>query len=438
MQSESTRRRATPHPLSVIRRHPLKGALYTAEVETGQAMRDRPLRNRVPDAVADVLAALRTRGHAAYLVGGCVRDLARGEDVRDFDIATSAPARAVLDLLPRAIPIGIRHGTVMVPTASGPVDVTTFRAGPRIEDDLGCRDFTINAMAYDPESHALLDPFGGRDDLARLRLRAVGDAEARFREDPLRVLRAARLVATLGVTPEPALETAMAKLASELQEVARERVRSELALLLLGPHVASGLALLRRTGLEAALAPGVRPDAIAVVAALPPDLDLRLAGWLRGTDAAAILRRLRFSRRASRRVGHLLRQHPIGAGVNPKRDVMIRRLIKRVGEEDLEPLCRLREAELDSTAAEPGAAEQLRSIRAAIDRVRRSGALALRRFDLAISGRDVMELIGCGPGRTVGRALRYLTEVVIEQPERNTPERLRELLLRWAEDQPDL
>lgn len=431
--------RAAPHPLSGIGAHPVSEALYTPDVHRRSGSIDPERRIRPPGAIETVLLALTSKGHAAYLVGGCVRDLLRGEDVRDFDVATSAPAEVVLGILPRAIPIGIRHGTVMVPTTEGPVDVTSFRAGPRVEDDLGHRDFTINAMAWDPESGAVLDPFRGLEDLANGCLRAVGDAENRFREDPLRMLRAARLVATLGVTSDPAIETAMAKLAADLRGVARERVRSELALLLLGPDVASGLGLLRRTGLEAELASGIRPDAIAVVAALPPDLDLRLAGWLRDTEAESILRRLRFSRRICRRVGHLLRHHPIGANVNPKRDALVRKLIKRVGVDELTPLFRLREAELRSAnaAGTPGGAEQLQLIRDAIDRVRSAGALALRRFDLAISGRDVMEQLGCGPGRTVGRALGYLTEAVVESPDCNTPERLRQLLARWAEERPE-
>ena len=394
----------------------------------------------VPGGVREILATLTTRGHAAYLVGGCVRDLLRGEPVGDFDIASSAAAEAVLDLLPRAIPIGLRHGTVMVPTRDGPVDVTTFRAGPDIEADLAHRDFTINAMAYDPESEVLLDPFGGRNDLADRRLRAVGRAEDRFREDPLRILRAARLVATLKLEVTPEIESEMAKARADLRGVARERIRRELALLLLAPDAARGLALLRETGIEADLAPGTARDAAAVVGALPGDLELRLAGWLRCTNAEAILRRLRFSRRTTQRVTRLLRRHPIGADVNPKRDDAVRKLIKRLGPKDLDALFTLRETELAAEAdAETSAAEieKLRSVQAAIARIRRSGALALRRSDLAITGQEVMQALGCGPGRIVGQALRHLTDQVVEDPARNTPEQLRALLELWAAERSD-
>jgi tRNA nucleotidyltransferase (CCA-adding enzyme) len=405
--------------------------LYTARVQsTPESFRSVPP-GSVPEGVREIIAALTARGHTAYLVGGCVRDLLRGEGIRDFDVATSAAPEAVLELLPRAIPIGLRHGTVMVPTRDGPVDVTTFRAGPDIEADLARRDFTINAMAYDPESEALLDPFGGQSDLAARRLRAVGRAEDRFREDPLRILRAARLVATLKLEVTPEIESEMAKARAGLRGVARERVRRELALMLLAPDAAQGLALLRRTGIEADLAPGTARDAVAVVGALPGDLELRLAGWLRCTNAEAILRRLRFPRRTTQRVTRLLRRHPIGADVNPKRDAAVRKLIKRLGPEDLDALFTLRETELATGSdAEASAAEleRLRSVQAAIARIRRSGALALHRFDLAITGQDAMEVLGCGPGRIVGQALRHLTDRVVEDPARNTPEQLRALL----------
>jgi tRNA nucleotidyltransferase (CCA-adding enzyme) len=392
----------------------------------------------VPAAVSDVISALKGRGHATYLVGGCVRDMLRGEPVGDFDVATAAPPGVVLEALPHSIPVGLRHGTVMVPTPDGPVDVTSFRAGPDIRSDLAHRDFTINAMAIDPTDGSLLDPFGGRSDLARRCLRAVGSAKERFGEDPLRMLRAARLAATLELEVDPEVAAAMTELRPRLSGVARERIRSEISLLLLAPGVARGLALLRRTGIEADLAPGAPPDAPVVVPAVPPALEIRLAAWLRGATTAGIFRRLRFSHRTSQRVAHLLQNHPIGAQVNARRDGEIRRLIARIGTDDLEPLFVLREAELSAANAAPDSPErlQLELVRTAVDRVLRTGALALRRFDLVLRGEDVMQLLGCGPGRRVGRALRHLTDQVIEDPAQNTPEHLRALLLRWAADHP--
>ena len=414
--------------------------MYTARVERPPKPPRSVPDHDVPSTVRAVVALLTARGHAAYLVGGCVRDLLTGESSGDFDIATSASPEQVLELLPLAIPIGLRHGTVMLPTGDGPVDITSFRAGPDIEADLGHRDFSINAMAFDPEKGALIDPYGGRNDLADRRLRAVGSAEDRFREDPLRILRAARLVATLELTLDPEVEATMAKLRAGLRGVARERVRSEIEQMLLAPNAARGLELLRRTRIEADLAPGTAPDAVAVVGALPTDRDLRLAGWLRGTDAERILRRLRFPRRTAQRVAHLLGHHPIGADLNPKRDAAVRKLIKSAGEKNLAALYTLREVEIgvaEDAVTAAASLDQLRSVRAAIARVRQAGALALRRLDLAIDGREVMALLGCGPGRSVGQALRRLTDRVIEDPALNTPEHLRSLLERWASDRRD-
>jgi tRNA nucleotidyltransferase (CCA-adding enzyme) len=392
----------------------------------------------LPEAIGSVVETLATAGHAGFLVGGCVRDLLRGQPPDDFDLATSARPEQLLDLFPHAVPIGIRHGTVMVPTESGPVDVSAFRGGATIEDDLAHRDFTLNAMAYEPRQQRLVDPFQGRSDLAKGRLRAVRDASARFAEDPLRALRAARLQATLDLEVDPEIEQAMAGAVEPLRKVARERVRHELAATLLARGAARGLELLRRTGIESDLAPGVAADAPAVVAALPPDLELRLAGWLRGARAASILRRLRFSRRSVQRVEHLLRWHPVELGVAPARDASVRQHLKRVGEHNASALLALRRAELlhvGAAQSQEAAVELglIAELEAAFERVRRAGKLVLQRHELAIDGERVMRILGCKPGPVVGRALRHLTDRVVEDPSCNTPEALDALLEAWAE-----
>jgi tRNA nucleotidyltransferase (CCA-adding enzyme) len=392
----------------------------------------------VPEAVGGVIDTLAAAGHASFLVGGCVRDLLRGQPPDDFDIATAARPEQLLDLFPHAVPIGIRHGTVMVPTKSGPVDVTAFRGGATIEDDLAHRDFTLNAMAYEPRQQRLVDPFEGRSDLAKGRLRAVRDASQRFAEDPLRALRAARLQATLELEVDREIEQAMAGAVEALRNVARERVRHELASMLLAPGAARGLELLRRTGIERDLAPETGADAPAVVAALPPDLELRLAGWLRGTRATSILRRLRFPRRSVQRVERLLRWHPVERDVAPSRDASVRQHLKRVGERNASALLALRRAELLHVGAEQTREaalelERIAELEAAFERVRRAGKLALQRHDLAIDGERVMHILGCKPGPVVGRALGHLTDCVIEDPSCNTPEALEVLLEAWAE-----
>jgi tRNA nucleotidyltransferase (CCA-adding enzyme) len=390
----------------------------------------------VPPAVLGLVHALAQAGFEAVLVGGCVRDCLRGVRVSDWDVATAASPERVLALFPRAIPIGLAHGTVMVPTAAGPVDVTSYRAGPSLRDDLAHRDFTLNALAWSPRENSLIDPFGGRADLAGARLRAVGSARERFAEDPLRMLRAARLVAQLGVRADDELEQAIRDAAAAIAGVARERVRRELALLLLAPGAGAGIELLRRTQLESVLAPGAAADFAALLPALPPDLELRLAAWLRGARSSAVLRNLRYSRRTLARIEHLLRLHPIEAGVHSARPVSVRRLLRRAGEDETDALIALRRAELERGEASQrsdaaAARERLHELERAVAEVRRSGALALHRFDLAIRGDEVMRLLGIGPGPHVGLALRFLTECVIEDPACNTPEALRARLADW-------
>jgi tRNA nucleotidyltransferase (CCA-adding enzyme) len=287
----------------------------------------------------------------------------------------------------------------------------------------------------------LFDPFDGLTDLLKRRLTAVGSPQDRFAEDPLRALRAARLVSTLGLDLDPEVERAMPAARKPLRGVARERVRREVAALLLGAGVAEALALLRRTGIERDLAPGVLPDGDALVAALPCDLALRLAGWLRGTSAGPICRRMRFPRRVSARVEHLVRLHPVEAKVEVSSGAAVRHLIKRAGEPDLDALIVLRGCELrhGHDASDEGAAaarDRLRDLEQTLDRMRQTGRLALQRLDLAIDGREVMERLGCPPGPLVGRALAYLTDQVLEDPSRNSPEGLRDLLDAWARDLP--
>src|SRR4051812_41685083 len=166
---------------------------------------------RVPQDVLAVLRTLRGAGKQAFLAGGAVRDLLRGAGAQDFDVATNARPEEVQRLFPRTVPTGIQHGTVTVLSGEHKIEVTTFRGeGPYLdgrrpssvtflddlEGDLARRDFTVNAIAWDPLSDDLRDPFDGVRDLRCRRLRAVGDPIARFGEDGLRPLRAVRFACT--------------------------------------------------------------------------------------------------------------------------------------------------------------------------------------------------------------------------------------------------
>jgi tRNA nucleotidyltransferase (CCA-adding enzyme) len=386
-----------------------------------------------PASVLALCAELRARGHEAVLVGGCVRDALLRRPVRDWDIATSAKVADVLALFPRAIPIGAsaRHGTALVPTSAGPVDVTTYR-GASLAADLARRDFTVNALAYDDAASRLIDPHGGSADLAAGRLRAVVSAADRFAEDPLRALRAARLYAELGFVPDAQVEDAMRACAEALATVAPERVRSELTRLLLGPHVALALALLRRTGIEARLVPATRDDCAATIAALPAELVLRLAAWLRGAVRGRVLAGLRFGKPVARRIDRLLSLHPIDASWDGSA-AATRRVRQRAGDEaTLSDLLALREAEAAATN-DSAARERISALRSAL------AAAPTHTFgpaDLALRGDQVARHLGIRPGPRIGRALAHLVAEVVADPAANTPDRLRELLTEWAKANP--
>src|SRR5437588_4194903 len=212
-----------------------------------------------------MLRTLRAAGKQAWLAGGAVRDLLRGKPADDFDVATDALPEQVVKLFPRVVPTGMQHGTVTVLTAEHKVEVTTFRGeGPYldgrrpssvtflgdIDGELARRDFTINAMAWDPIDGVLRDPFSGLADLLRHRLRAVGDPLQRFREDGLRPLRAVRFACTLRLALEPATRRAIAQSLEVFDKVAKERVREEMIKLLVrGDPPSRGLRFLQRTRL---------------------------------------------------------------------------------------------------------------------------------------------------------------------------------------------
>src|SRR5437899_9537421 len=314
-----------------------------------------------------VLRTLRAAGKQAWIAGGAVRDLLRGKAADDFDVATDALPEQVVKLFPRVVPTGMQHGTVTVLTAEHKVEVTTFRGeGPYldgrrpssvtflgdIDGDLARRDFTVNAIAWDPIAGVLRDPFSGAEDLRRCRLRAVGDPLDRFREDGLRPLRAVRFASTLRLALDRPTERAIPQALDVFAKVAWERVREELSKLLVrGDPASRGIRLLRRTGLLARIVPellegvgfeqnqyhayDVFRHTLRAVDFAPRDLTVRLAALLHdvGKPRSAqppeprgehtfykheflgeemtreILLRLRYPHREVERVALLVREH---------------------------------------------------------------------------------------------------------------------------------
>ncbi len=245
----------------------------------------------IPDAVLFVIDQLDQQGYEAWLVGGCVRDLAIGRTPLDFDLSTRALPEQVLEIFPKTFATGIAHGTVTVLIDHYPVEVTTYRSESDYSDnrrpdrvvfetdlilDLSRRDFTINSMAYHPK-HGLRDPFGGWKDLLARRLRTVGDAHLRFSEDALRMLRGVRLTLSYDLTPEPDLIAALDAELPRVDSLSVERITYELKRMMRSPHGQPILAF-QTTQILAAIAKrllGLSPDSRA--------LTKLLARWIRPT-----------------------------------------------------------------------------------------------------------------------------------------------------------
>jgi tRNA nucleotidyltransferase (CCA-adding enzyme) len=387
----------------------------------------------IPAEVLEVLAVLQQAGHRAVLVGGSVRDLLLGQAPKDFDLATSARPDAVQRLFRKVIPTGIAHGTVTVLHRGRHLEVTTFRAeadyldGRRpskvefhddVDADLSRRDFTINAMAWDPAS-GLVDPFGGQADLAARRVRCVRDALARFQEDGLRPLRAVRFATVLDFALDPATEAAIPRTLDVFAKVALERVNQEFVKILLSPRAEAGLALLRSTGLLAGFLPEARADRFSAVGRGPVDEAARLALLLEGQGRLAeLVSRLKFPRKVADEAQALAAARPLPPEGAP--EPALRRWLAKVTLGRLEPVLALNDAL--GVPLEP-LAGRLRAVAS------RRPPLSAR--ELALDGRGVMEALGVGPSALVGEATRYLLEQVLEDPTLNSPEGLRGLLREW-------
>ena len=229
----------------------------------------------------DVVRKLVDRGHRAVFAGGCVRDMLRGQEPKDFDVATSALPEQVMALFPRTIPVGVAFGVVRVLSRGRDplcIEVATFRIDGAYSDerhpdrvafsteieDVKRRDFTINGLLYDPLKSELLDYVGGQADLERRIIRAIGDPQKRFAEDHLRLLRAIRFAARLDFEIDANTFGAIKDCAGNIHGVSAERVRDELAQMLTGPHPRRAFELLKKAGLLRRILPEI--DALQGVA----------------------------------------------------------------------------------------------------------------------------------------------------------------------------
>lgn len=429
-----------------------------------------------PDDVLRIAGELKAAGFQAWVAGGAVRDLLLRRPVADWDLATDARPETVQRLFGRVVATGMAHGTVTLVRGNAHYEVTTFRTGRQgrfsdsVEQDLAHRDFTINAMACDPVGHRLVDPCGGAADLRRGLVRAVGSADERFADDPLRIMRAVRFAAVFRFRLERETRESITRHLEAFRGVAPERVREELFRLLLAPRPSAGLELLRRTGLMAEVLPEllegwrkkqnhyhrytIYRHIMVCVDASPPDLDLRLAALLHDVAkprvrkkvdgifrfhdherasadlAREILGRLRCSRSRTDRVCHLIRQHMFHYQPGWK-DAAVRRLVRRVGLEHLDDLFALRRADVAAHGIPGDDLERLEELGARIQLLVRE-APPMGVGDLQVNGRDVMRVTGVDEGAEVGRMLERLLEEALEDPETNRRELQLERLVSWS------
>ena len=377
-----------------------------------------PVAPAIPDEVLEIARTLEAAGHEVWCVGGALRDALLGHSHSDYDFATSATPAQVTALFRRTAPVGEKYGTVGVLDRHRVVhEVTTFRRdvatdgrhavvayGVSLEEDLARRDFTINAIAYHPLRGEWRDPFGGREDLARRLIRAVGEPAERFREDYLRILRGLRFAARLGFTVEPATWAAAVAAAPGLAQLSAERVRDEwFKGLRTARSPAELVDLWTRAGAAERWIPelgSVSPALLARAREVPvARRDPVLLTMLLVNDAAPVLRRLRASNSEIERAAAVARGPAAPAGPDPR---AVRRWLAAVGRaaDDLLALESLR------TGAEPAWAGVVSEIRARHE--------PLTRGDLAISGADLQALGAAGP--RIGELLAALLDRVLDDP----------------------
>ena len=435
---------------------------------------------KLPTTVKLILDRLHANGFEAYAVGGCVRDSILGREPDDWDITTSATPRQIKNIFPRTIDTGIQHGTVTVLMGGGACEVTTYRIDGEYSDgrhpdnvtfttslkeDLLRRDFTFNAMAYN-EKEGLIDLYGGMRDLQRKKICCVGNAEDRFEEDALRILRAVRFSAQLGFGIDRLTALAMMEKAPQLAQISAERIATELIKLICSDHP-EYLRVAYEAGITRVILPefdammetmqhtpyhryNVGDHTLVAMQHIRNDRLLRLTMLLHdvgkpmakttdtyGVDhfkkhaplgagmAVAILRRLKLDNDTIGKVRTLILYHDWRIRATEKE---VRRALHTVSVE-LFPL--LMEVQTADTLGKSDfqQEERLQQVEAVTEVAK--GILerqeAIRVGDLAINGNDLLTL-GMEAGPQVGEALQAALDLVLDEPGANTREHLLEFL----------
>ncbi len=418
-----------------------------------------------PREVRKIAARLTESGFETWCVGGAVRDALLGQTHADWDLATAATPSEVRALFDRTVPHGIEFGTVGVLDRGGVMhEVTTFRRdvkhdgrhavveyGVSLDDDLARRDFTINAIAYSPATEELRDPFGGREDLSRRVVRAVGDPSARMVEDRLRALRALRFAGRFDFEIEAATWSAIVESAPFLPRLSRERVRQEVEKTMEQVRKPSrSLMLWKRSGAFASLIPelntipdaGLRaadfigtPDATRRPELAQSRFRNRLATLfleLSAQSARQVLEGLRASNKETDLISHQVDGwqslgKTVREGITENvSDGTLRRWIARVGRTHFSDFMRIATARWCAESAS-GTVVGVGAVYRRGTKIAFRDPLAIS--DLAVDGSDLMDA-GIPTGPAIGETLRRLLDAVVDDPSLNQ----RDTLLRLARE----
>lgn len=435
----------------------------------------------IPSEVLHVCGKLISKGHKAYLVGGCVRDSFLFIEPKDWDVTTDATPEEIKNVFPgENIPTGEKFGTITILHDSKMVEVTTMRSDGKysdnrhpdhvtftndINDDLKRRDFTVNAMAFDVREYKIISVGQSIEDLNSHIIRTVGSPTERFKEDPLRILRGYRFIATLPgkwIMNETTLESTSC-LASLLNNISKERIASELCKLIVGNNAKAALRLMEENEVLEHILPelsscvGVAQNKhhvydvfghiIEVVHNIPPKLNLRLAALFHdigkpkckiiGDDgethfykhelesakiAYEVMRRLKMSNDIIENVVNLVRHHMFCFDIKSGNERTARRLIASVGRDNILDQIELRKA--DQMGSKGRISEwTLRLVELVNQELNKPDPLKL-----AVNGNIIMQELGLKPGKEVGKVIDYLKEKVIDNPELNNTNDLVKLI----------
>ncbi len=387
-----------------------------------------------------IIQRLNDLGYEALVVGGCIRNLVMRQEANDWDVAARATTEEITEVFRdyKVVPVGRKFGTVTLVINHINYQVSTFKRsksayGPNIFEDLGHRDFTINALAWKGKE-GVLDYFSGLMDIQHKLIRGVEDPVERIKEDPLRMLRAVRLACELDFKIEKNTLAAIHKNSGLIQNISPERIRNELIKILISNFPKRGLILLQQLGVW----PHILPECLDrkafehilnIVDNLPSDLILRLSALLypgyfsstsRRERAAEILKKLRFKNSTIKKVGILVQED--WQADNFSDEKKIRECISKIGIENIWYLLKLIEAD-NKASNNLVELKKVKKIKQKVNEfLKEKPPVSLK--DLALNGEDLIDL-GYQEGKEMGRILKMLLKIVIDKPELNK----REILL---------